>query len=567
MEQVRPGCGRGKEEKNRMKKRVLALLVLAVMLCTALPAAAAGKYTQVEDFTAEAAEGVLTVKLPEGYADKGYFKLFWTNEATGETESAVFPVDTAEYGIETEEGAEYSLALFYAKKKGLLPSKLPEEKPEPEGPFEWNVLWIDVENNESFGFTNRMNEDNHRVSEAASAAFEALAEELTGGLVDIRITRITVEEPVTSMTYDSDWGYYISADDIDLKHYTLRQYDSVFIFSRTDGILTDYAGLASEPDSPREDAGYCNIVLVGDTAEPGLEDVMDCLCVHEWIHQLGYFYDSLYLEIANPDHPEDYGYTADDTLNPEFLGKILTMTACTEDGRAVGVPAKAWQYRPTHVPDKWDLSYMQEQPDPAAAKAQDGAGTEDGESPWAPEGAENPEIYGRLTETGYENTVMGIGCAGFEDWISYSHDEFLATHTVESALAEDEDTGAFEGDVIVLYAKNGLKPEYMDVWYVPSGAEIFREKSTEQVLQELAESNRQNAEQYGWEDYSCEIVEVPIGDRTFSGIKSSYTVRTVRFYYLDLFWPDGDHVNMIGAGTAMFDTCEEILGCFYLLEE
>ena len=546
-----------------MKKRVLALLVLAAMLCAALPAAAAGKFPPVENFTVETGEGTITVTPPEGYAKKGYYKLFWTNTATGAVDSAVFPVDTPSYTIETEPGAEYSLALYYAKKKGSLPAKLPGEPVEPEGPFVWKALWIDVENNESFGFTNRMSEDNRRVSAEASAAFESLVEEMTGGLVDIQVTRMPLEEPVASMTYDGDWGYYISSDDFDLKHYALRKYDSVFIFSRMDGIYAKYGGLASTPESPQEWPGYCNIRLVGDKASPELEAAMGCLCVHEWIHQLGYFYTTLHLEIPNPDNPEDYGYTSDDTLNPDFLREILTMTARAKDGRMLGIPPKAWQYRPGRLPETRSLASLQEQPDPAAAGAADKDNA--GESPWAPEDAENPEIYGMMDDEGYLNEAMGLRLGGLEGWVVYSHDDYLATHTVEPAGGE-EDEGVSTEQTIVLYAENYERPEYMDVWYVASAADFLREKGVENFLEEQAETNRQRAEQNGWENYVCELTEVRIGDRTFPGLRHSYTMNTVRVWYVGLIWPDGDHVNLIGAGSFMFDTCEEALGKITLLE-
>ena len=105
-----------------MKKRLIALMLLAAMLLAVLPASAAEKNTSVGDFKVERTDSGYTVILPDGYAEKGFFKLFWKNDLTGETLNAVFPVDTTAYQIETEAGAEYSFQLFYAKKRGLLPA-------------------------------------------------------------------------------------------------------------------------------------------------------------------------------------------------------------------------------------------------------------------------------------------------------------------------------------------------------------------------------------------------------------------------------------------------------------
>ena len=95
-----------------MKKRLIALMILAATLLAALPVSAAELNTPVEDFTVEQTDSGFTVILPDGYAEKGFFKLFWKNDLTGETLNAVFPVDTTAYQIETEAGAEYSFQLF-----------------------------------------------------------------------------------------------------------------------------------------------------------------------------------------------------------------------------------------------------------------------------------------------------------------------------------------------------------------------------------------------------------------------------------------------------------------------
>ena len=73
-------------------------------------------------YTVEREGNVITVTPPAGYAEKGYYKLFWKNEATGEIQSDVFPVDTESYKIDAEEGAEYTFQLHYAKTKGKLPA-------------------------------------------------------------------------------------------------------------------------------------------------------------------------------------------------------------------------------------------------------------------------------------------------------------------------------------------------------------------------------------------------------------------------------------------------------------
>jgi len=277
-----------------MKKRFIALMLLAAMLLAVLPASAAEQNTLIEDFTVEQTDSGYTVILPDGYAEKGFFKLFWKNALTGETLNAVFPVDTTAYQIETEAGAEYSFQLFYAKKRGLLPAGWKGDT--PKSPAVWKVLWLDVETIDYLGITNNMSEKNHLASEKLARAFESFVEDSTNGMVDIEITRMTIDKPVTALSYHPGSGYCIEPSEIDMKHLAFRKYDSVMVMARLDHFALKYAGVTHIPENPREEPGYSVIVMLGDNPTPkGLSD-MKAVCVHEWIHQVGFFYNEWQLK-------------------------------------------------------------------------------------------------------------------------------------------------------------------------------------------------------------------------------------------------------------------------------
>ena len=347
-----------------MLKRVTALLLLASMLLAVLPVSAAELNTPVEDFTVKQTDSGFTVILPDGYAEKGFFKLFWKNDLTGETLNAVFPADTTAYQIEAGAGAKYSFQLFYAKKRGLLPAAWKEEA--PKGPTVWKVLWLDLETIDYLGITNNMSEQNHLASQRLARAFESFVEESTDGLVDIEITRMSIDQPVTALSYDPVFGYTIKPSDIDVKHLAFRKYDSVLAMARLDRFALKYAGVAFDPDNPREEPGYAVIVMMGDNPTPkGMAD-MKAVCLHEWLHLLSYFYSEWQLEIPNPDTPEQFGFDPfKGNRDLQYFKEALTMKAQANDGRFLGVPAEAWQYKPTHNPEKWNLSYLQEQEIPA----------------------------------------------------------------------------------------------------------------------------------------------------------------------------------------------------------
>ena len=552
-------------------KRIIALLILAALLLAAVPTAlAAGE--QVEDFTVEMSDSGVTVTLPEGYAAKGYFKLFWKNEKTGDIQSAVFTADTPSYLIETEAGTEYSFQLFYAKKRGLLPASWKEDKPEePQGPAVWKVLWMDAQTIEfpDAGIVNTMTEEDHRISDDAAKDFEALIEEYTGGLVDIQITRMTLDEPVTTMAYYPKNGYCPEQSDVNMKHYALYKYDSVFVFGRMDHILTKYNGFACRPEKNREEPGYSFIRLAGEDCFPTDEAVIKYVCVHEFLHQLNYFYGTYQLEIPDPDTPELYGYdpAPGGILEPQFFREALTMTAVNADGKYVGVPAEAWEYRPTRATVKRDLRFMQEQEAPADRRWEKAESTEPAETAEPYGAGYGPEIFGTLDEEKYiyRNTVMGLSCF-LDNWRFMTAEEYFSTYTVSSIIDPEETAGDFTDSLLARYAESNDAPQNMTVgitYLTDSFLEQYDDAAWVERAKKLLEQSVPGA---GLEDFSCEIVPCRIGDRTLSGLKSSYLWGGVRIYQVEISWIDGDHLNDLFITSYMLDDCDRILDHFHLLK-
>ena len=294
-----------------MRKRMVFLMVLAALLLTILPALGDTAKGRIEDFTVEKTECGYTVILPEEHARQGYYKLFWMDKDTGEIRKDVFTADTPSYQIPAGGKTEYSFALFYARKRGALPASWDGDKPkEPKGPSVWKMLWINAESTEISGTANHLNEANHQEIDRAAKDFEALVEEFTEGLVDIQITRISIDGPLTDASYVQQRGYILEPADINADHLARFQYDSIFVFSRMDGVYITYGGVTVKPDSPTNDPGYSFIALIGDGPNAMAGADMAHVCVHEWIHQLGFYFDWFKLELPDPDKPEAYGYEA-----------------------------------------------------------------------------------------------------------------------------------------------------------------------------------------------------------------------------------------------------------------
>ena len=551
-----------------MLKRVTALLLLAAMLLAVLPVSAAEQNIQVEDFTVEQADSAITVIPPENYAEKGFFKLFWKNNQTGETLNAVFPVDTAAYEIQAEAGAQYSFQLFYAKKRGLLPAAWKEEKAEePMGPGVWKVLWIDLDTVDCLGITNQMTEENHRVSGEISGEFEKLVEELSDGRVDIEITRMTIEQPFTALSYDVMWGYRITQDDLDAKHYSIHKYDSVIVIAPLDQFAHIYAGITTAPENPREQAGYAVVPLTGDEISEPYKSYLSDVCVHEWIHQLGNFYSEWQLEIPNPDTPEQFGYDPySGRLDQQYFRAILTMTAQAEDGRLLGVPEEAWQYSPTHNPSRWNLSYLQDQEVPADFRPREK------QPVITPELPEGPDIFELPNGIVYENKTMGLGCA-LENWLFFTREDYWNyLNTIRSPAREysDEDPDFLKNNdpVTMMYMVDSQKPGNVTFRISTAAVPFVKQYGEAAYAEEIKKFYDRLPSESSPAGFSYKIIQRRIGSRDIPGIKFSYTLyNNVKAYTEELYWLNGDLLNTLSVETSMFDNCDGILDHFFLLSD
>lgn len=551
-----------------MRKRLFFLLVLATILLIILPAQGDTAKNRIEDFTVEKTDSGYTVILPEEHAEQGYYKLFWMDKNTDEIRKDVFSVDTPSYQISAGEGTEYSFALFYAKKRGALPASWDGDKPkEPKGPYVWKMLWISEETTDIRGVINHLNEANHQEIDQAAKDFEALVEEFTDERVDIQITRISVDEPVTEVSYVQQRGYILESADINADHYARFQYDSVFVFGRMDGIYITYGGVTVKPESPTNDPGYSFIALTGDGPNAMAGADMAHVCIHEWIHQLNFYFDWFKLEIPDPDKPEEYGYAAGAMLDLQMFRDILTMKTRSRDGRYIGMPAEAWQYKPGKRPAKWDLSYLQDQTVPEGQRLPEKEPAE--EKPEEPVQTDrDPEVFGMLDEEGirYENRTMGLNCT-LEDWIWYTPEEYFATYTIKSIITSEEEAANFSDAFLVVFAEDSGGPRNMRL-EISYPTETFLEQYDEAAylahLKVLLEEYAPEAE---LDEYTCEIVQRQIGEWTLSGLKSSFMTHGIRHYMTDLIWMDGNQLNQITAVSSMFDECDDILAQFGTLKK
>ena len=291
------------------------------------------------------------------------------------------------------------------------------------------------------------------------------------------------------------------------------------------------------------------------------------VCVHEWLHQLGFYYDWFKLEIPDPDKPDAYGYEADAPLDLQMFRDALTMKTRTQDGKYIGIPAEAWQYKPGKRPAKWDLSYLQDQTVPEDLRLPEKEPVaEETEEPAVTD--KDPEIFGMLDEDRieYENKVMGLNCR-LENWIWYTPEEYFATYTIKSIVTSEEEAANFTDSFLVIFAEDSEGPRNIRLEMSYPTESFLGQYDEAAYLEHLKELLEQYAPEAGLDDYTCEIVQRQIGNRTLSGLKSSFTTYGIKNYMTDLMWLEGGQLNQITAVSYMFDECDDILAHFRTLEK
>ena len=133
---------------------------------------------------------------------------------------------------------------------------------------------------------------------------------------------------------------------------------AMLVTARMDGFKREYWGLALKQEGAPEEPGYAIVIMdnAGKKDKPLLAEVY----VHEWIHQLQFFYERFELLVPNPDDSDKYSYKRKKGGFSHFYADILSNNVKTEDGKTISVPPEAWRIKPTVRPGRKNLSYMQE---------------------------------------------------------------------------------------------------------------------------------------------------------------------------------------------------------------
>ena len=86
-------------------------------------------------------------------------------------------------------------------------------------------------------------------------------------------------------------------------------------------------------------------------------------------------------------------------------------------------------------------------------------------------------------------------------------------------------------------------------------------------LEKTKSQLEEGAAKAGLKDFTCEIVPYRIGEKTLSGLKTSYlTVNGVRVHQVGISWLGGDHLSTVEITAYMVDRIDSIVEKLYWLD-
>ncbi len=187
--------------------------------------------------------------------------------------------------------------------------------------------------------------------------------DLCGNKMQVEYTIIEIQDPITSLTYDEENGYYVGEKDIYnlVKNYMNEaEYDHVFAYIKlpdeafmTNADVTNWIGLGNMQYCGK---GYSNI-RVSDTSSQDIyrysssNNFPEEVFIHEFLHTLERNAQEYGYEIPELHSSKDYGYEESrvDGLRiwyADYMNKKIN-----SNGTYIGLPEDIYKYTPAQVSD------------------------------------------------------------------------------------------------------------------------------------------------------------------------------------------------------------------------
>ena len=186
---------------------------------------------------------------------------------------------------------------------------------------------------------------------------------ISGNRMQMEYTIIEISEPITSLTYDNENGYYVGEENIYnlVKEYTTKaEYDHIFAYIKlpdemfmTSEDVTNWIGLGNMQYCGK---GYSNI-RVADSGDgdayrySSRNNFPEEVFVHEFLHTLERNSQEYGYEVPALHDNKKYGYEENRTDGLKLWYSDYMCGKISYNGEYVGLPKKIYQYTPAQVSD------------------------------------------------------------------------------------------------------------------------------------------------------------------------------------------------------------------------
>lgn len=196
------------------------------------------------------------------------------------------------------------------------------------------------------------------------ARFKSSCEELSGGKINVNYDMITIQEPITSLAYDNENGYYVEPENVEDKmepYLKAKNYDHIFVCLRLgdnehqeDIPVYDWIGLGG---MDYLGIGFSNIRLPNSSKsytykyDARINTFPEEVFIHEFLHSLERNAKECGLETPELHDYKKFGYD-EDRLNglKDWYQDYMRCHIKTSSGY-VGLDSKIYSIKPNHEED------------------------------------------------------------------------------------------------------------------------------------------------------------------------------------------------------------------------
>lgn len=191
--------------------------------------------------------------------------------------------------------------------------------------------------------------------------FQTSIASMSQGKMKIEYDIITIQEPIKTLSYDEQFGYYVSANDVyQVTHQYVEQkeYDHIYVAIRmadkqkgNNTLVSDWIGLGG---MDYYGIGYSNIRLPDDEQNVAYEfnirynTFPEEVFIHEFLHTLERNAKEYGYEIPALHDYESYGYSTQNLTGLKKWYEDYMNKNISSKGTKIGLPAEIFQYQPPH---------------------------------------------------------------------------------------------------------------------------------------------------------------------------------------------------------------------------